>query len=98
MKTYEWVFFDFDGTLADSIDILYDVYVKFLKEFGIDGNKNEFEILDGPSLNEIILILKNKYNLSKSVSELLRIYERKLELAYENSIILIPERYELLCF
>jgi HAD superfamily hydrolase (TIGR01509 family) len=98
MKRYDWIFFDLDGTLADSIGKLYDVYIKFLKEFGIDGNKKEFEILNGPSLNEIILILKKKYHLPKTKIDLLDIYEKKLEFTYENSISLIPKRFELLCF
>lgn len=98
MKKYEWVFLDLDGTLVDSIPTLYDVYVKFLQEFGIEGNKTEFELLNGPSLKEIISILKEKYNLPGFEIELLQNYENKIELAYKNSIMLIPKRLDLLHF
>ena len=98
MKKYEWVFLDLDGTLADSVHILYDVYIKFLQEFGIEGNENEFETLNGPSLKEIISILKQKYDLPGLELDLLQNYEDKIELAYKNSVILIPERLDLLYF
>ena len=98
MKKYEWIFLDLDGTLADSINILYDKYIQFLKEFGFVGTKDEFNILNGPSLKEIISILKKKYNLLGTELTLLKNYENKIESAYKNSITLIPTRFELLFF
>jgi len=62
MNKFDWIFFDLDGTLADSIKIMNDVYFKFLAHFNLKGNIDEFNQLNGPSLNEIIILhcLKNK--------------------------------------
>ncbi len=57
------VLFDFDGTLIDSISILFDVYSKFLSKYGFEGTLKEFNELNGPSLKEIITILKIKYSI-----------------------------------
>ena len=65
--------FDFDGVIVDSVSSLYEVYIDFLEEFGITGNQEEFNSLNGPKLSEIISFLKNKYHLQKDEKELLEI-------------------------
>jgi len=76
--------FDFDGVIADSVSSLYDVYFSFLAEFGITGNQEEFNLLNGPKLSEIISFLKNKYHLQKDEKELLGIYQNKISSIYNN--------------
>ena len=98
MKKYEWVFFDLDGTLADSLDSLYNVYLNFLKKYGFKGNKEEFEKLNGPALIEIISYFKKKYNISESEPALLKAYEKDMEYAYSNYVKPISGREELLEF
>ena len=58
---------DFDGTLVDSHPFLYQVYLKFLKERGIDGTEAEFESLLGPSLRDGVRFLVEKYGLEGGV-------------------------------
>ena len=41
-RRFQWIFFDFDGTLVGSIPAMYQIYLKFLKKFGKIGTKNEF--------------------------------------------------------
>jgi HAD superfamily hydrolase (TIGR01509 family) len=76
--------FDFDGVIVDSIDSLYNAYLEFLQEFSIRGNREEFNLLNGPSLPEIISYLKEKYKLKKNEKELLNVYLGKISKAYEN--------------
>jgi HAD superfamily hydrolase (TIGR01509 family) len=76
--------FDFDGVIADSLTALYDIYNEFLGEFGLNGNKAEFDSLNGPSLLEIVTILKAKYHLKNEIDDLLQMYVERLSRVYEN--------------
>ena len=67
MNKIDWLFLDFDGTLVDNLDLMYKIYINFLKRFGKEGNKDEFDKLNGPNLNEIVDYLEKKYNLEKKI-------------------------------
>ena len=86
MNKIEWIFFDLDGTLVDSLDAMYNAYLEFLKDNKIQGNREEFERLNGPSLKEITAILKKKYRLDQDNKELFESYERKIKKAYQEKI------------
>lgn len=73
---------DFDGTLADSIGVMWDIYLRYLKEFGKEGGKEEFDTLNGPPLPEIVRILKETHNLPGTVNELLARYEEIIDVDY----------------
>lgn len=73
-KKFKWIFFDLDGTLADSIPALYQAHQDFLATFGIASDKAEFEQLNGPSLPEIIQFLKAKYKLTPDEDQLVALY------------------------
>lgn len=72
------VIFDFDGTLVESKGFLKDSYFKFLSAFGQSGTNEEFEALNGPSLSEIVQILKQKYALEESHQNLLAHYSAEI--------------------
>ena len=74
--------FDFDGVVIDSISSLKAVYFKFLKQFGKKGSDVEFNSLNGPTINEIVLILKKNYHLEDSFEILLDKYRDLLAKAY----------------
>ena len=76
--------FDFDGVVVDSVSFLYEIYTNFLKEFGINGNQEEFNLLNGPKLSEIVSFLKNKYHIQKDKNELIEIYQNKIASIYKN--------------
>jgi len=80
------IFFDFDGTLIDSISILFNVYLNYLKIFDIAGTRTEFDELNGPSLTEIVSILKERYNLKQSQTELMELYKTKISEQYIKDI------------
>lgn len=90
MSNIKWIFFDLDGTLVDSLPSLYHAYINFLKDYGVKGNKKEFEKLNGPSLKEIVFILKNKYELNESNKKLLTNYMQKIQSAYKKTQ---PKKY-----
>lgn len=96
MNKYDWVFFDFDGTLVDSFSILYDVYDEFLNDFGKSGSKKEFESINGPNIQEIVTQLKKSHDLSSSENELLKKYTQKIEYAYQDKIKPFDDRTSLL--
>jgi HAD superfamily hydrolase (TIGR01509 family) len=75
------VFVDFDGTLIDSIKGLYKAYMELLELYEIEGNKNEFNGLNGPSTFEIVEILKEKHDLLPTTNE---IYDKYIELIDKN--------------
>ena len=82
--------FDFDGVVVDSISVLKSVYYDFLNQFGKTGSDAEFESLNGPTIKEIVSILKNKYELEESLKALLDKYNGLLTEAY-SSVPLITE-------
>ncbi|MEK6646104.1 MAG: HAD hydrolase-like protein, partial [Candidatus Firestonebacteria bacterium] len=85
-KKYNWIFFDLDGTLADSIPAMYQVYLDFLNEFNKRGTKEEFEELNGPSLPEIVSILKIRYGLVGDEVSLVDLYKKQILDAYKNIV------------
>ncbi len=83
MKTDNIVFiFDFDGVIVDSVEALYNIYLDFLIEFGVKGNKEEFTLLNGPTIPEIVTFLKNKHSIDENRESLLEIYYKKLSSIY----------------
>ncbi len=70
---------DLDGTLADSITPLKQVYHEFLGHFHVSGSEAEFQRLNGPPLPEIIAYLRATHHLAPSEVELLKLYRRLLQ-------------------
>lgn len=82
MKDIIWIF-DFDGVIVDSINMLFNVYLDFLKDLSIIGNEDEFKLLNGPNIYEIIEYLRNKYSIQINSQELLNMYNQKISYAYQ---------------
>lgn len=66
---------DLDGTLLDSHPFLYQVYLEFLKERGVEGTQEEFESLHIP-IREVVRTLQEKYHLTGD--NLFEAYQEKL--------------------
>lgn len=85
--------FDLDGTLANSVPLLYKLYLMFLHRYGYEGSPEEFEQLNGPSMKECLAMLKERYDLPDSeealgqqqMKLLLQAYSTKVPL-YEGSL------------
>jgi HAD superfamily hydrolase (TIGR01509 family) len=90
------VLVDLDGTLANSLPALKNVYFAFLNGFGIQGADEEFQVLNGLTLPQVISVLKEKYHLDPSLKELQNIYAKLIEIAYENEVYPHAEGVEIL--
>jgi len=77
-KKFKAIFFDLDGTLADTMPLLYLVYLQFLQRYGHQGTQEEFNSLVGPSLNTVVEYLNQKYRLGGDPPALLREYRKLL--------------------
>lgn len=95
-KKYDYVFFDLDGTLVDSIPVMYQVYLNFLNHFGKQGSKKEFEELNGSTIDEIILLFKSRYGLIDKNPPLIDLYKQKISDAYKNDVKPMKEATNIL--
>ena len=72
--------FDCDGVLADTLQALYDTYAQFLEINGVSSACiEEFTTLNGPTLPQIVHILKEKYQLPSDEATLLQKYQQLLQ-------------------
>lgn len=70
---------DFDGTLVESLPSLFKAYNSFLAKHGFTGTNEEFQSLIGPSLKEIVNVLKTRYNLPHSSEAHLEEYKELIK-------------------
>lgn len=80
------MFFDLDGTLLDSIPILYRNYCDFLARYGCHGSQEEFKFVNGPALPEIIKHLKQVHKIPGSEEEIMADYDAGLEKYYRDVV------------
>lgn len=78
------IVFDFDGVIVDSLLSLKNIYLLFLKKYGVQGSDEEFSVLNGPSLPEIVNYLKDKYELPPTKELLLEEYKNLLASMYDD--------------
>ena len=76
------LFLDLDGTLADSLGVMRKIYDQFLAGFDRSSSQAEFDRLNGPSLLDVVKILKRDHDLVPSVEDLLSVYKNYLNTAY----------------
>src|SRR5436305_35449 len=94
--SYKAILIDFDGTLANSLPALWLCYKTFLKNHGHIARKNDFENLIGPTIPEIVKILKSKYRLTPTLKILNAEYKNLVKLAYLDSVNLFPNALQTL--
>jgi phosphoglycolate phosphatase-like HAD superfamily hydrolase len=71
---------DFDGTLADSLALMWNAYCAFAGRVGIAPTRAEFVALNGPPLAEIVATLCRRYGLALDESRALEIYQQEIDL------------------
>lgn len=84
-KCMKGIFFDFDGTLVQSLESMFHVYSLFLSRRGEQASQIEFEKLNGPPLIEVVRCLKEWHNLPESNQSLLAEYNDLIDESYINS-------------
>jgi beta-phosphoglucomutase len=103
-RTIKAILLDLDGTLANSLPVMFKTYLDFLKAFSVTGTIDEFKELNGPSLLEVVRILQKKYNLPGRPGELYRKYVDLVSRRYPvyaklntgaSSLIAFASQYEL---
>lgn len=80
------LFIDLDGTLADSLGLLYPVYLQFLANNGVEGSEAEFDQLNGPPIATIVQTLKEKYDFSAGIKELCEEYLGLVKTQYLDTV------------
>lgn len=73
---------DLDGTLADSLGVMKDVYFRFMASVGRAGSDAEFDRLNGPPLDEGVRILKEIHGLDTPLAELRTRYHALADSVY----------------
>lgn len=79
MATGNVVFIDYDGTLVDSLDQLYGIYLRFLDQYRIKGTREEFDEINGPTLREFLKILCERYKITESIDDICARYLEDIE-------------------
>jgi HAD superfamily hydrolase (TIGR01509 family) len=81
---------DFDGTVVDSIPILYRMYCQFLKKFGVEGTPEEFEELNGTPIGEAAETLGRRHGLKVGLGGLVKEYGERMIRAYCEQVACMP--------
>lgn len=76
------LFFDLDGTLADTLPLLRKTCRHFLTEQGRSYRDEEFDAINGPPLERAVSILKRRHQLAAPETELVVRYMKLLEKVY----------------
>ncbi|MBF0620832.1 MAG: HAD family phosphatase [Magnetococcales bacterium] len=84
MSCQKGLFLDLDGTLADSLDVMYRVYCDVLDEYQCQGSVEEFDMLNGPPLSVVAQRLIEIHHLTISEQDLLTRYWQLIFRQYEH--------------
>ena len=68
--------YDFDGTLADTMQDLFLAWKRAFEDFEIEIKKEDYFPLEGMKLSEIAKTISKKYNLSADSLKILELKER----------------------
>jgi len=84
------VFVDLDGTLIDSLPLLYRVYSEFLQQYGVEASPEEFAEINGPSLQEGITLLQERYGIPGDAEALTQQCLEGIRAYYRKEVHLFP--------
>ena len=81
----EGVFFDLDGTLADTKSVLFRSYIHFMESYNLPSSIDEFNSLSGTPIKASIVELCNRYQLNVDRDATANKYVSSVEIEYLNS-------------
>lgn len=90
------LFADMDGTLADSMGLMREVYGEFLAERGAAPSDAEFSALAGQPLRQTVAQLSRRHGLTEPPEQLLDRYYRLVDARYLEYAKPMPGAAELL--
>lgn len=67
MKKFKAILFDFDGTLADSMEDNYSAWKKSFHDLGIEISKEDYFTLEGMNLAAVARTIAREYNASINI-------------------------------
>ncbi len=76
------IFFDLDGTLADSVGVMRRVFDNFAQSCGREASDAEFDAANGPPMVIFVAALKRNWELPQPLDELQRRYSALIDAAY----------------
>lgn len=89
---------DLDGTLADSLPLLYHIYSEFLLSHQREGSLEEFNSLNGLTLPQVVEELVKKYAIKEHPDELVSKYSERLDHYYQDHLPVFPFAKECLTY
>lgn len=98
LESRKAILIDMDGTIVDSHPILIQVYLDFMNKMGVEGSEEEFQELVGPSLPEVVVILRERYGIDISTEDLVGRYHQSLETVYTGKLELFDGVVEFLAY
>ena len=90
------LFLDLDGTLADSMPVMAQVYHDFLARLGRQGSPADFEAVVGLTLLDTVKRLKDRHDLPQPPLALLELYNDLVDQVYVTHARPFPGARELL--
>jgi len=87
LKGINGICLDMDGTIADSMGVLFRAYMQFLSEFSVIGSRKQFDSLAHLSINDVVTFLHEKYYLDSS---LITLYEKYTNYVRQSYTLGIP--------
>ncbi len=79
--TRRGIFFDLEGTLVDSHDVMRQVFGNFAAAFGHDATDAEFAAIDGTPAAILIAKLKQNWALPQKLDDLIHFYNSLVDAA-----------------
>ena len=76
------LFLDLDGTLADSMPVMRQVYFDFLARLGRQGSDPDFDSVVGYTLLDTVKLLKERHDLAQPPLSLLALYNDLVDEVY----------------
>lgn len=83
------VVFDMDGVIVDTTSSLCEIYMNILDGFGVKGSRDEFDRLNGCSLDEIVAHLTQRHCLVGEKNELRHRFEASFGKLYTQCNLMI---------
>jgi len=90
------IFFDFGGTLIDSLQLWEEIDEKFLGSLNIPVPDRLKDEIEGLSFQQTAVYFKDKFNLSMTEEEIVETWFHLAKEAYKNDVKLLPGAVEIL--
>jgi HAD superfamily hydrolase (TIGR01509 family) len=88
MRSNIVVIFDLDGVVADTVEVLFEIYLEILEGFNVRGSRDEFAELNGLKIEEIAFLLVKRYALPVSGADLKESFLSEFRRIYKTAALM----------